>query len=137
VSNFHLANAPAPQPTTRQFVNAGRSVRETSALPLPPRLNAQSSPRDLRDYRHTLRLAQPSDLSPVLHDQHLLLPWLDSGQGHGKLVNFSCRTVVSIQLPPTRNIAPRLQPVTTNIAGGPRMCLQPAAVAVNVAVRAL
>jgi hypothetical protein len=48
-----------------------------------------------------LRPAQPSDPSPVLHDQHLLPPRLASGEGHGKLVSFSCRTVVSIQLAST------------------------------------
>src|SRR4030095_2811615 len=47
-----------------------------------------NQPRNLRN-RHALRLAQPSDLSPVLHDQHLLPPRLDSGQGHGEAGQFS------------------------------------------------
>jgi hypothetical protein len=45
VSNSQAASASAAQPTTPQFVKAGRSVKETSALPLPPRLNAHSWPR--------------------------------------------------------------------------------------------
>ena len=39
--------------------------------------------------RHTLRSPKPSDLSPILHDQHLLPPWLDSGQGHEGAGQFS------------------------------------------------
>jgi hypothetical protein len=31
----------------------------------------------------------PPDLSPILHDQHLLPPWLDSGQGHEGAGQFS------------------------------------------------
>ena len=58
-------------------------------------------PRDLRD-RHTLRHTQPPDLRPLLHAQHWVPPRLASSQGlSGKLVNFSCRALVSIQLPPT------------------------------------
>jgi hypothetical protein len=56
-------------------------------MPPSPCSATTDHPRNLRD-RHALRPAQPSDLSPVLHDQHLLAPCLDSGQGHGEAGQF-------------------------------------------------
>jgi hypothetical protein len=45
VSNSQADRASVPDPTTRQFVYAGFPVKLISARPLPPRLNAHSSPQ--------------------------------------------------------------------------------------------
>src|SRR6266487_1902132 len=60
-------------------------------------------PGDLQD-RHLPGPAQPPDLSPILHAQHLLPPQLGYEPGsRGSWSKFGCRAVVSIQLPTTKN----------------------------------
>jgi hypothetical protein len=76
----HGSAAHTHRPMT-QTTSADTSADRRWLTP-PSRCSANSPSAAISEIDTPSDLLQPSDLSPVLHDQHLLPPWLGSRLGH-------------------------------------------------------